>query len=203
MEASTSGNCTSNKALTKTPSSSVTLCTPGQIYDLLGIALSWFPFSACASYPIFFHPDQQLPHLKGHGLVSIRNFLAHINRALKLTQTHVQDLQCTGNLFFIDTACTSGIFSPADQKKQILPSSHESTHPLRCAQCKGQPICTRHHGGHPLHPAKLIQRTICKTRAPLQCHVGHLALTTPHLWRQAAAFLPSWFLDLTGHRATW
>ncbi len=62
------------------------LRTPGHVCDLLTIVFSWFQFCAGVGYPVFLQSERQLPHLEGHWLVSIRNFLVHIDGALKLTK---------------------------------------------------------------------------------------------------------------------
>ena len=93
------------------------LRTPGQVCDLLHIVLSWFQFCAGVGYPVFFQPERQLPHLEGHWLVSIRKYLAHIDGALELTNTHIQSLQRTGDSFLMDKACRSGLFTPAELKR--------------------------------------------------------------------------------------
>ncbi len=93
------------------------LRTPGQVCDLLQIVLSWFQFCAGVGYPVLFHPERQLPHLEVHWLVSIRKYLAHIDGALELTNTHIQSLQRTGDSFLMDKACRSGLFTPAELKR--------------------------------------------------------------------------------------
>jgi hypothetical protein len=93
------------------------LRTPGQVCDLLAIVLSWFQFCAGVGYPVFLQPERPLPHLEGHWLVCIRNFLAHIDGALEMTKTHIQPLQHMSDSFLMDTACNSGLFTPAELKR--------------------------------------------------------------------------------------
>jgi hypothetical protein len=93
------------------------LFTPGQVCELLNIILSWFQFCASVGNPVFLQPDWQLPHLEGHGLVCIRNFVAYIDAALELTKTHVKPLQRKGDKFLMDRTCNSGLFSPAKLKR--------------------------------------------------------------------------------------
>ncbi len=83
----------------------------------LSAILCWFQFCAGVSYPVFLQPERQLPHLEGHWLVCIRNFLAHIDGALELTATHIQPLQRTGDSFLMDRACNSGLFTAAELKR--------------------------------------------------------------------------------------
>ena len=91
--------------------------TPGQVCDLLAIVLSWFQLCAGVCYPVFLQPERPLPHLEGHWLVCIRKVLAHIDGALERTKTHIQPLQRMRDLFLMDTACNSGLFTPAELKR--------------------------------------------------------------------------------------
>jgi hypothetical protein len=104
------------------------LCTPGQVCDLLAIVLSWFQFCAGVGYLVFLQPERPLPHLEGHWLVCIRNFLAHIDGALKMTKTYIQPLQRMSDSFLMDTACNSGLFTPAKLKR--LSSLPERPHAI-------------------------------------------------------------------------
>jgi hypothetical protein len=49
--------------------------------------------------------------------VCIRNFLAHVNGALEMTKIHIQPVQRMRDLFLMDTACNSGLFTPAELKR--------------------------------------------------------------------------------------
>ena len=95
------------------------LRTPGQVqHDLLQqITLSWFQYCAGVGFPILLHPELPPPHLEGHWLVSVREFLARIDGSLEVIDTHVPPLSRQGNIFLMDTACDSGRFSPADLRK--------------------------------------------------------------------------------------
>jgi hypothetical protein len=93
------------------------LHTPGQVHDLLNITISWAQYCAGVGYPIFLYPDRLLPHLDGHWLVNIREFLATIDGSLKLIHTHIPPLSRTGDLFLMEKACDSGRFSPAHLRK--------------------------------------------------------------------------------------
>ena len=93
------------------------LRTPGQVHDLLEIALSWFQFCAGVGYPILLYPEKSISHLEGHWLVSIRQFLASIEGSLELTSTHIPALQRSGDAFLMEKACSSRLFSPADLRK--------------------------------------------------------------------------------------
>jgi hypothetical protein len=115
------------------------LSTPGQVYDLLNILLSWFQLCAGIGYPIFIQPERQLPHLEGYWLASIRNFLAHIDGALELTKTHIQPLQRTSNLFLMDKACNSGLFTPAASACTFSSCLMLLTHPNIFGQARANP----------------------------------------------------------------
>jgi hypothetical protein len=133
------------------------LCTPGQVCDLLDIVLSCFQLCAGVGYPVFLQPEQQLPDLEGHWLVSIRNFPTHIDGALELTKTHIQPLQCTGDLFLMDKACNSGLFTPA--KLKLLNYCRLYLNVLTLSDvtdAKGNRFAPGYPRRHPIRPEKLI-----------------------------------------------
>jgi hypothetical protein len=78
------------------------LRTPGQVHDLLLIVLSWLQNCAGVGFPVLERPSFPLPHLEGHWLSSVREFLDYINGALEIIDISIQPTQRNGDFYLME-----------------------------------------------------------------------------------------------------
>jgi hypothetical protein len=90
------------------------LRTPGQVHDLLLFVLSWLQNCAGMSFAVLEHPSHPLPHLEGHWLVSLRQFLSFINGSIEITDLSIPSLQRSKDFYLMDTALNSNRFFAAE-----------------------------------------------------------------------------------------
>jgi hypothetical protein len=90
------------------------LPTPRQVRDLLLIVLSWLQNCAGVSYAVLKHPSLPLPHLEGHWLVSLCQFLSFINGAIEVTDLSIPTPQHSNDFYLMDTALNSNRFTAAE-----------------------------------------------------------------------------------------
>jgi hypothetical protein len=90
------------------------LRTPGQVHDLLLIVLSWLQNCAGVSFAMLEHPSYPLPHLEGHWLVSLPQFLSFINGSIEITDLSIPALQRSNDFYLMETALNSNHFSAAE-----------------------------------------------------------------------------------------
>jgi hypothetical protein len=90
------------------------LRTPSQIQDLLLIVLSWLQNCAGVSYAVLEHPSLPLPHLEGHWLVSLCQFLSFINGAIKITDLSIPLPQRSNNFYLMESALNSNRLTAAE-----------------------------------------------------------------------------------------
>jgi hypothetical protein len=96
------------------------LQTPGQVHDLLLIVLSWLQNCAGVGFPVLEQPSFPLPHLEGHRLTSVREFLNYINGALEIIDVPIHPLQQNGDFFLTEKSVESKRFTPAETKRVNL-----------------------------------------------------------------------------------
>jgi hypothetical protein len=93
------------------------LRTPGQVQDLLLIVLGWLQNCAGVGFLVLERPYLPLPHLEGHWLTSVRDFLNYINGALEITDISIHLTQSHGNFYLMEKTIESKQFTPAEIKR--------------------------------------------------------------------------------------